>query len=470
MSRHVIDDALPLLEQTRRAAADFIKSASTRPVGPLATVEQLRRALGIELTDDGEAASDVIERMATDADPGLVASAGPRFFGFVIGGSYPVAVAADWLTTIWDQNGGLFVAAPAASVMEETAHRWLLDILDLPRDASAGFVTGGQMANTTCLTSARHQVLRAAGWNVEELGLQGAPRINLILGAEAHATIFSALRLIGLGSKTFHEVATDEQGRMRVDSFREALAKCDGPTIVCTQAGNVNTGAFDPIGEISDLAHERGAWVHVDSAFGLWARATESYKALTAGAERADSWATDAHKWLNVPFDCGIAFVANAAAHRAAMTVSASYLEQSEGAARDPLDWVPEFSRRTRSVPVYATLRHLGRNGVAALVDRCCAHAKRFAEILGAEPGVEILNDVVLNQVLVRFSAEGHDSDELTRAVVKRVQSDGICWLSGTTWQKKGAMRISVCNWSTSTEDVEVSAEAILSAYRAVSL
>ncbi len=467
MTRHVIEDAIPLLEQTRRAAVEFLRSAATRPVAPVATVDQLRRTLAVELSSGGENASDVIAQIVADADPGIIASAGPRYFGFVIGGSHPVAVAADWLTSVWDQNGGLYAAAPAASVMEETAHRWLLDLLDLPRDASAGFVTGGQMANTTSLTAARHQVLRAAGWNVEELGLQGAPRVNVILGAEAHATIFSALRLIGFGAATHVTVACDAQGRMEVGSFAEALSKCEGPTIVCTQAGNVNTGSFDPIGEIADLAHQRGAWVHVDGAFGLWARATSQYRPMTAGLERADSWATDAHKWLNVPYDCGIAIVANAAAHRASMTVAAAYLEPSAGAERDALDWVPEFSRRTRSVPVYATLRHLGRDGVAALIERCCAHAKRFAEALGAESGVEILNDVVLNQVLVRFSATGHDSDELTRAIVRRVQSDGICWLSGTTWHGVAAMRISVSNWSTGAEDVAMSIEAILSAYRA---
>jgi glutamate/tyrosine decarboxylase-like PLP-dependent enzyme len=468
MKKHVLDEALPLLDDARKAAGEFIRSAASRPVNAVATVDLLRHTLGIPLTEDGEPADVVLARLAADADPGLMASIGPRYFGFVIGGSFPVALAADWLTSTWDQNGGLYVAAPAASVIEETAHRWLLDVLDLPRDASAGFVTGGQMANTTCLAAARHQVLRQAGWNVEDDGLIGAPKVNIILSAEAHATIFSALRLLGLGSKQFISVDVDDQGRMMVDGVRSALAQCDGPTIVCVQAGNVNTGSFDAVGEIADLAHAKGAWVHVDAAFGLWARATERYRHLAAGAERADSWATDAHKWLNVPYDCGIAIVANSAAHRAAMTVAAAYLEQSAGAERDPLDWVPEFSRRARSIPVYAVLRHLGRNGVKALVERCCSHAKLFAELLAAEDGVEVLNDVVLNQTLVRFTAPGRDSDDLTRAVVRRVQADGICWLSGTTWRDVAAMRISVSNWSTSEEDVRISAEAILSAFRTI--
>lgn len=468
MKKHLLDEALPLLDDVRKAAGEFIKSAATRPVNAVATVDHLRRTLSLDLTDDGEPADSVIGRMIADADPGLMASIGPRYFGFVIGGSMPVALAADWLTSAWDQNGGLYVAGPAPSVMEETAHRWLLDVLDLPRDSSAGFVTGGQMANTTCLAAARHEVLRQAGWNVENDGLQGAPKINVILGAEAHATIFSALRLLGLGSKTFLSVDVDSEGRMLVESFRDQLACCEGPTIVCTQAGNVNSGSFDPIGEIVEIAHERQAWVHVDAAFGLWARATKEYKHLAAGAESADSWATDAHKWLNVPYDSGIAIVRNSSAHRAAMTVSAAYLEPSAGAERDPLDWVPEFSRRARSIPVYAVLRHLGRRGVSDLVERCCSYAKLFATLLSAEEGVTILNDVVLNQALVRFTAPGHDADELTRAVVRRVQSDGICWLSGTTWHGGAAMRISVCNWSTREEDVEVSADAILSAFRAV--
>ncbi|HUP44348.1 MAG TPA: aminotransferase class V-fold PLP-dependent enzyme, partial [Thermoanaerobaculia bacterium] len=318
--------------------------------------------------------------------------------------------------------------------------------------------TGCQMANFTCLAAARHAVLRDAGWNVEEQGLQGAPRVNVIIGAEAHVTIHVALRMLGLGSRNAIEVATDGEGRMKVEELQHVLSRVSGPTIVCAQAGNVNTGSFDPLPAIVAVVKERGAWLHVDAAFGLWARAAESRRALADGAELADSWATDAHKWLNVPYDCGVAIVRDAAALRASMTSKAAYLEQTSGVERDNLDWNPEFSRRARGVTVYAALRSLGRQGVADLVERCCAHARRFAGILGGDSRVKILNDVVLNQVLVRFG----DSDLLTRNTIARVQQEGTCWLAGTTWHDMAAMRISVSNWATSEEDVDRSAEAIL--------
>lgn len=462
------DEVNRLLDDARKYAKEFLKTLPTRPVHAIATAEQLQKSFDVPLTEDGEDAAKVLAELVAAADPGLLGTAGPRFFGFVIGGSHPIALATDWMVSAWDQNNGLFAAAPALSVVEEIARRWTLDVLHLPKDASIGFVTGGQAANTTCLAAGRHAVLRKAGWNVETDGLQGAPRITVIATEETHATIYSALRLLGVGIGHIVKVPTDRNGAMRTDLSREALAKHDGPIIVCAQAGNVNTGAFDPIDEIVDAAHEKNAWVHVDGAFGLWARASKKYAHLARGVERADSWATDAHKWLNVPYDCGIAIVGNSAAHRAAMTVAAAYLVQTEGAERDPLDWVPEFSRRARATPVYTTLRQLGRGGVEALVDRCCAHAAQFAETLRQEPGVEVLTDVVLNQVLVRFTADGRDADELTRAVVKRVQDDGILWLSGTNWKSMAAMRISVSNWMTSEEDVRVSSEAILSAYRTV--
>ncbi|HWW61625.1 MAG TPA: aminotransferase class V-fold PLP-dependent enzyme, partial [Thermoanaerobaculia bacterium] len=381
----------------------------------------------------------------------------PRYFGFVIGGNLPVALAADWLTGVWDQNSGIYATSPLVSVIEDVAREYLLDVLDLPRESAVGFVTGCMMANFTCLAAARHAVLRRIGVNVEETGLARAPHVNIVTGAEAHVTIDMALRYLGFGAPE-HRVATDEQGRMIPGELRRVLATLDGPTIVCAQAGNVNTGSFDPLRETAEIAHESGAWLHVDGAFGLWARASRDRAFLADGAELADSWATDAHKWLNVTYDCGVCIVRDSAALRAAMTVSASYLEQTTGVERDPFEWVPEFSRRARGITVYAALRVLGRRGVEDLIDRSCLRARQMAEILARAPGVEILNDVVLNQVLVRFRGD----DAITRDVVTRVQRDGTCWLGGTTWHGVAAMRVSVSNHATSEEDIERSADAIL--------
>jgi glutamate/tyrosine decarboxylase-like PLP-dependent enzyme len=391
-----------------------------------------------------------------------MATPGGRFFGFVIGGSLPAALAADWLASAWDQNAGLYVAGPAASVVEEVCGAWLSELFGLPENISFGLVTGGQMANFTALAAARHHVLERAGWDVEADGLLGAPRVKVLVGEERHVTIDRALRFLGLGTSSLRPVPADEQGRMRPDALRSALAESSGPTIVCAQAGNVNTGAFDPLDDICDAAGD--AWVHVDGAFGMWAATSPSLRHLVRGIERADSWATDAHKWLNVPYDSGLAFCAHPDVHRAAMGTQASYLVYSEAGERDQLDWNPEASRRARGFPIYAAIRSLGRSGVADLVDRCCAHARRFAEALAREPGVEILADVVLNQVLVRFLDPGGDHDARTRTVIEAVQEDGTCWLGGTSWQGKAAMRISVSNWSTTTGDVDRSLAAILRA------
>lgn len=447
-----------LLGRASGHAIEFLRKLPERHVGARATREELREALSGELSETGDDADEVLDALAAQAERGAVATAGPRFFGFVIGGSLPVALAADWLTCAWDQNCGIYVASPLAAVVEETAREWLLDILDLPRQSSVGFVTGGQMANFTSLAAARHGVLRKAGWNVEEGGLAGAPNVNIVAGEEAHVTIHTSLRMLGFGTKALRTVACDEQGRVRPDALRELLQNLQGPTIVCSQAGNVNTGAVDPLREVAAIVHERGGWMHVDGAFGLWGRASRKRRPLLDGAELADSWATDAHKWLNVPFDSGIVIVKDSAAHRASMTVAAAYLEQTTGAERDSVDWVPDFSRRGRGFAIYAALRTLGRLGVEDLVDRCCDHALRFAEILGGDSRVKILNDVVLNQVLVRFG----DDDALTRAVISRVQKDGTCWLAGTVWHGVAAMRISVSNWATTQEDVDRSAQAIL--------
>jgi glutamate/tyrosine decarboxylase-like PLP-dependent enzyme len=400
----------------------------------------------------------VLDLVAREGFLAAMASAGPRFFGFVIGGSLPVSLAADWLTSTWDQNTGLFVAAPAASVMEETAARWLVELFGLPPGSSAGFVTGGQMANFTCLAAARHEVLRRVGWDVEERGLSGAPPIRVIVGTETHATVPAALRLLGLGvPPPSHRVESDGQGRMITDALDRVLASTPaGPTIVCAQAGNVNTGAFDPFDAIADRCARAGAWLHVDGAFGLWAAASPARQHLVDGAARADSWAVDAHKWLNVPYDCGVAICGNAAAHRAAMTANAAYLVPGDGDVRDGLDWGPEFSRRARGVPAYAALRTLGRDGIVDLVERPCRLAARFAERVSALPGARVLNDVVLNQVLVRFeAADAAAGDARTRALIAALQADGTAWLSGTTWHDMAAMRISVSNWSTTEQDVD---------------
>ncbi|MEO8033664.1 MAG: aminotransferase class V-fold PLP-dependent enzyme [Acidobacteriota bacterium] len=449
-----------LLLRAQRRSVEFLKNLPERHVGARASRDELLSALSGPLSHRGEPASEVLDLLALQGERGVVASAAPRYFGFVIGGTLPIALAADWLAVAWDQNSGIFATSPVASVVEEVAREWLLDLFDLPRTASAGFVTGCQMANFTCLAAARHAVLRNVGWNVEENGLAGAPPVNLVVGAEAHITIYSAMRMLGFGTGALRKVETDEQGRMIAGSLATVLKELQGPTIVCAQAGNVNTGSVDPLLEIASVVREKGAWLHVDGAFGLWGRASRTRAALLDGIDLADSWATDAHKWLNVPFDSGVAIVRDSAAHRASMTVTAAYLEQTTGAERDSVDWGPEFSRRARGVAVYAALRYLGREGVAALVDRCCDHAQRMAGLLAADPRVRVLNDVVLNQVLVRFD----DDDARTREVVAAVQREGTCWLAGTTWHDRAAMRISVCNWATTEEDIRTSAEAILRA------
>ena len=445
-----------------RLAADharrFLDSLGDRPVGAASGFDEVRDAIWQPLPDEGAADEEVVAELAAGAEPGLVGTQTGRYYGFVIGSALPASVAADWLTSAWDQNGFSVTLSPAAAAFEDVAAAWLRDLLLLPDDVSTGFVTGAQGANTTALAAARHHLLAREGWDVARDGLSGAPRIRVLAGAERHVTIDRSLRLLGLGTGSLEPVPADDQGRMRADALREALGAGEGPAIVCAQSGNVNTGAFDPLPQIADACGRAGAWLHVDGAFGLWAAASPRYRHLVDGVERADSWATDAHKWLNVPYDCGVVFCRHPQAHGDAMAVAASYLQRTDG--RSGSDWVPESSRRARGFAVWAALRSLGRAGVADLVDRCCAHARLFAELLGAEEGVEILNDVVLNQVLVRFG----DDDETTREVIRRVQADGTCWLGGTEWQGRAAMRISVSSWRTTAEDVDRSAGAILEA------
>ena len=454
-----------LLETAYTHALQYLATLPDRPVIGSADYASLLAALGGPVPDRESDPRTVIDSLSREAALGVMATAGPRYFGFVIGGSLPVAVAADWIATAWDQNAALYVMSPAAAAIEEIAARWVLDLLSLPPSASVGFVTGAHTANVTALAAARHDVLRRAGWDVESDGLQGAPRVTVLAGQEAHTSISAACRMIGLGSSTLVRVGSDDQGRMRAGQLEAALASTSGPRIVCAQAGNVNTGASDPFGEVVRVSHDHGAWVHVDGAFGLWAAAVPALTHLVAGVERADSWTTDAHKWLNVPYDCGIVITAHPAAHRAAMSQAAAYLIPAPNEERDGIDWVPEASRRARAIPVYAVLRQLGRSGLAGLVERCCRLATRMAARLESSPGVLILNDVVLNQVLVRFDADGVD---VTPAVIAAVQADGTCWCGGTNWQGRPAMRISVSNWRTTEDDADRSADAILGAFDAL--
>jgi glutamate/tyrosine decarboxylase-like PLP-dependent enzyme len=457
-------DRRMLLGRTAELAADFLERLPDRVVWPPVDLAALREALGGPLPDRPEDPGSVIEALASDAEQGLVGSAGPRYFGFVVGGGVPAALAVDWLASAWDQNAFLYAHSPAAAVVEEVAADWLIDVFGLPAGSSVGFVTGATMANFTALAAGRHAVLERTGWNVEEDGLVGAPPIAVVVGEEAHVTIFASLQMLGLGRARVQRVAADGQGRMRADVLQRTLALLDGPTIVCAQAGNVNTGAFDPLPEIVAAVRERSsAWLHVDGAFGLWAAAVPELRDRVAGLSGADSWSTDAHKWFNVPYDSGIVIVRDAAAHHTAMTLGAAYYVETAGGERDSFNWVPESSRRARGFAVYAALRSLGRAGLAEMIARCCALARRMAEGLRGAEGVTILNDVVLNQVLVRFEPPGGgNADAFTRAVIAAVQADGTCWLGGTTWRGLAAMRISVSNWSTTEADADMSVGAIL--------
>jgi glutamate/tyrosine decarboxylase-like PLP-dependent enzyme len=454
-------DVRALLQHTADLAAEFLESLDDRPVFPRASLEELRAGLRLPLQDEPLDPARVVDELAAAAEPGLVAMPSGRYFGFVIGGALPAALAADWLTAAWDQNAGLYVGGPSASVVEQVVREWVCELLGLPRDASIGFVTGTQMGSVTALAAARFRVLERAGWDVSRDGLAGGPRVRVLVGEKRHITIDRALRLLGLGAP--EPVAADAQGRMDAGALRDALARSDAPTIVCAQAGEVNTGAFDPFEEIAATVAEHDAWLHVDGAFGLWAAATPRLRHLARGAERADSWITDAHKWLNVPYDSALVLCRDADAHRAAMTVSASYLIQdTDRVVRDEVDWVPEFSRRARGFALYAALRSLGRNGLAELVERTCDCARRFAEAIVELPGVELINDVVLNQVLFRF-----ESDEQTDEVLRAVQDAGDVWMSGTTWDGRRAIRISVSNWQTTEEEIDLAVASFRAALQA---
>ena len=449
-------------------AKEWLESLPDRPVPPRMSADQIAPSFAGPLPDGPTDPAEVVDLLAALAEPGLMAIPGGRFFGWVMGGTLPAALAADWLTSAWDQNAGMRYATPAAATAEEAAGGWLLELLGLPAGADVGFVTGATMANFSGLAAARQQVLAQAGWDVNALGLNGCPPVRVLVGAERHDTIDLALRYLGLGAPI--SVAADEQGRIRIDALAAALDAGSGPTIVCLQAGNVHSGAFDPIAEAVALTHAQGGpgqrpWVHVDGAFGLWAAATPTLRRLVPGLADADSWATDAHKTLNVPYDCGIVIVAQPEALRAALGVHASYLIAANGGPGDPYEKVPELSRRARGIPVWAALRSLGRDGVADLVDRLAQHARAIAAGIEAIDGAQVLNDVVFTQVCVAF-----EDDERTRAVTAQLLADGTAWMSGSRWRGRDVLRVSVSNWSTDADDVERSVDAVRRAANAVRL
>ena len=445
-----------LMEQVTERSARYLETLDARSVFPTAEAVSRLPELGGSLPADGAEPTEVLRLLDEIGSPATVATAGPRYFGFVTGGALPATLAASWLAGAWDQCASLDVLSPVSSALEEISARWLLELFGLPPKCGAGFVTGATMANFSALAAARNAVLERVGWDVEADGLMGAPKITVIGGEEIHISVVKALGMLGLGRNRIVRVPAESQGRMRAD----LLPKIAGPTIVCTQAGNVNSGAFDPAKEICAVAHAAGAWVHVDGAFGLWAAAAPSRAYLVAGLAEADSWATDAHKWLNVPYDSGIAFVREDRHLKAAMSANAAYLVRGE--KRDPNLFTPEMSRRARGVEIWAALRSLGRNGLAELIERNCRMAKRFAEGLKGA-GHEILNDVVLNQVLVSFGSDAtFSSNETTRDVIAALQAEGTCWCGGTVWHGRAAMRIAVSSWATTDEDVEQSLESMI--------
>lgn len=453
-----MDDARQreVLLQAAEAALRFRAQVPNARQRPHVSYHEALSAFAEEMPETGVAPEDVMAELVTRATPGLQTPMGPRFFGWVMGGSHPVGVAADWLTSAWGQNAWNHAAAPSAAAAETVAARWLLDVLRLPPETSVGFVTGATIASFVCLSAARSTVLQRAGWDVAQKGIFGAPPITLLIGDDAHPTVYAVLQFLGFGTANVRRVSTDESGVMKLEAFSAALNNCDGPLIVVTQAGQMNTGAFDQHETICALAHARGAWVHVDGAFGLWARACPDRQHLAVGVEQADSWAMDGHKWLQTPFDSGYAFVRDAEAHRRAMTIAPSYLPPVDERDRDPGHYVPELSRRARGFPTWAMLRHLGRAGIAEMVERHCRLSRLFAERLGEVPGITIMNEVVLNQTVVRFgdASATETGDDLTRRVIERLQEDGTCFLGGASWKGKWVMRISVIGWATTEDDV----------------
>jgi len=460
------DPSLCVLSLAQHHALSFLKNLDSSPAGATVDVQTLRQRLNKPFADAGLPPEQVISELVRDVGGGLLGSAGGRFFGWVIGGALPAALAADWLTATWDQNAALYACSPAAAIVEEVAGLWLKEILGLPAHASFAFVSGCQMAHATCLAAARHELLAERGWNVEEQGLYGAPPIRILSSAQRHGSFERAVRLLGLGREQVTCLTSDADDRLEPAALQKALeADPAAPTIVLLQAGDINIGAFDDFENLIPLAKRYGAWVHVDGAFGLWAATSPHYRHLVKGVEAADSWATDGHKWLNVPFDCGYAFIAHADAHRASMTHRAAYITHNED-ARDEMDWNPEWSRRARGFPTYAALRQLGRDGVAELIERCCRHAHDLVMGIGSLPGTEVLWEPTINQGLVRFLdpssvATEQDHDRRTEEVIAAIVASGEAFFGGTTWRGKRAMRVSVCNWRTSRDDVQRSIDSV---------
>lgn len=457
-----------LLERVVDIAVDYRAGAATRPHRPDKSYDEALKAFATHAPQQGVSARVVIDELAALAEGGFANMIGPRFFGWVIGASAPVGLAADWLTSGWAQNTGNAHATPSSSACEEIAARWIVEMIGLPEGSSVGFVTGGTMANFTCLAAARNEVLKRAGWDVEADGLYGAPEVHVVLGDEAHSTVFSALRYLGLGANRVKRVGVDAEGRIDGAAFKDAVNALDGPIIAIAQAGHINSGAFDPFNEIADACAGKNAWLHVDGAIGLWAGAVSSLAQLAAGLDRADSWGADGHKWLQTPHDCGYAIVRDPEAHRRAMSITASYLPA--GDVRHPADFVPELSRRARGFATWAMLRHLGKAGVAAMVERHCALARRMARNLAADHDIEIMNDVVLNQVAVRLgvSLDPILADKLTEKAITRIQHDGVCFVGGAQWRGRQIIRVSVIGEGTTEDDIDKSAEAMVRAWRVV--
>ncbi|NWH07879.1 MAG: aspartate aminotransferase family protein [Alphaproteobacteria bacterium] len=463
------NDLNTVLRRVADYAAQYRAASPQRPHRPALSYTEMRERFAAPLPQKGAELSSLVDDLVQLAEPGLGAMTGPRFYGWVIGGTHEAGMAADWLTSTWGQNAGNQVASPAAAAAEEIAGRWLLELLDLPREASVGFVTGATVANFTGLAAARGEVLRRAGWDCNADGLFGAPKVTVLIGEEAHSTIFPALRFLGLGERRIVSIEADAEGRMRAAAFADAMRKVEGPAIAILQAGHINSGAFDPFEEIIPLAREHGAWTHVDGAFGLWARAGKTTRHLAKGIELADSWGTDGHKWLQTPHDSGFVIVRDQNAHRQAMSMTASYLPPSE-MERNPADYVPELSRRARGFATWAMIRALGEEGIAQMVDRHCALARRLADNLAEEPGIAILNEVVLNQVAVQFGEDldAEAADRINRAVIARIQEDAECFVGGALWRGRQIMRVSVINAATGEADIDRSAEAMRHAYRAI--
>lgn len=455
-----------ILKKTLDHSLNYLGSLNSAPVSPTIGYSELYARLDHPLTAEGTDAETVLADLIYDSRDGLLGCAGGRFFGWVIGGSLPASLAADWMTSVWDQNAAIFAGGPAVAVMEEIAGKWIKDLLVIPQTGSIGFVTGSQMAHVTCLAAARHQVLAQKGWDVEESGLFGAPAIRILTGSHRHGSIDRAVRLLGLGRNCVKELPIDTNGRLTADELRRSLEETPNqPTIVLLQAGDLNIGAFDPFDELIPIAHEFGAWAHIDGAFGLWAAASPKYKHLLNGYETADSWVADGHKWLNVPYDCGYAIIAHPDVHIASMSYRASYMVH-DLEARDPMDWNPEWSRRARGVPTYAALRQLGRDGVANLIERTCAFAHDLVTRIGELPGAEMVWEPQINQGLVRYldpspNATDADHDAWTDRVIAEIQKDGEAFFGGTTWQGKRCMRVSVCNWQTTAGDVDRAVNAV---------